>query len=231
LSVSSTFAKHPDSKLHCIDPFVDYDGYNEYRGKGEQDTNYETFISNIQKDPKLYSTPESGSSEDVDAADDIAADTDTASKELGKGKPTEKFTFYRDFSFIQLPKLLRENSYQPKYNLIYIDGNHEPEAVLEDAVLAWRLLQPNGVMIFDDYFPDTWGPLCRAVDNFVNTMVLSDKALRVSGTQSEVLNGQVFVMKKGNMETQIVENDDEDADTETDVETDAENSDIDNDDL
>ncbi|HEY4182355.1 MAG TPA: class I SAM-dependent methyltransferase [Kofleriaceae bacterium] len=37
------------------------------------------------------------------------------------------------------------------YDFAYIDGSHMTADVLEDIVLAWRLLQPNGVMILDDY--------------------------------------------------------------------------------
>ena len=37
------------------------------------------------------------------------------------------------------------------FDIIYIDGNHEPEYVLEDAVSSFRKLKVNGIMIFDDY--------------------------------------------------------------------------------
>ena len=40
------------------------------------------------------------------------------------------------------------------FDIIYIDGNHEPEYVLEDAVLSFRKLKIGGIMIFDDY---GWG--------------------------------------------------------------------------
>jgi predicted O-methyltransferase YrrM len=36
-------------------------------------------------------------------------------------------------------------------DIIYVDGSHRACDVLLDAVLAWRLLKPTGVMIFDDY--------------------------------------------------------------------------------
>ena len=39
-------------------------------------------------------------------------------------------------------------------DIIYIDGNHEPNYVLEDAVLSFRKLKSNGILIFDDY---GWG--------------------------------------------------------------------------
>lgn len=37
------------------------------------------------------------------------------------------------------------------FDLIYIDGSHFKNDVLEDAVLSWRLLKKGGLMIFDDY--------------------------------------------------------------------------------
>jgi predicted O-methyltransferase YrrM len=37
------------------------------------------------------------------------------------------------------------------YDAIYVDGSHAASDVLEDAVLAFRLLKHGGVMIFDDY--------------------------------------------------------------------------------
>ena len=36
-------------------------------------------------------------------------------------------------------------------DIIYVDGSHRACDVLMDSVLAWRLLKPAGVMIFDDY--------------------------------------------------------------------------------
>lgn len=44
------------------------------------------------------------------------------------------------------------------YDVIYIDGDHHSDQVLEDAVLAWGLLKSGGIMIFDDYLwiPPNW---------------------------------------------------------------------------
>jgi predicted O-methyltransferase YrrM len=49
-------------------------------------------------------------------------------------------------SQIEMRKLPLES-----FDFIYIDGSHMAEDVLEDAVLAWRLLKPGGLIIFDDY--------------------------------------------------------------------------------
>lgn len=40
---------------------------------------------------------------------------------------------------------------EPPFSIIYIDGSHRAEHVIEDAVLSWHLLKKGGVMIFDDY--------------------------------------------------------------------------------
>ena len=52
--------------------------------------------------------------------------------------------------------------------VFYIDGNHEPEYVLEDAVLSFRKLKTNGYLIFDDY---GWGGpdlTQKGIDAFLN---------------------------------------------------------------
>lgn len=46
-SYMKTYAKHSQTEVHCVDPWLDYDGYNEYNGK--QATNYSIFINNISK--------------------------------------------------------------------------------------------------------------------------------------------------------------------------------------
>lgn len=37
------------------------------------------------------------------------------------------------------------------FDLIYVDGSHVARDVMADALLAWPLLKPGGVLIFDDY--------------------------------------------------------------------------------
>lgn len=62
----------------------------------------------------------------------------------------------------------------PQYEMIYIDGSHTAQDVLEDAVLAWPLLATNGIMIFDDYgwnkYPQPYLNPKLAIDSFLSVM-------------------------------------------------------------
>jgi len=37
------------------------------------------------------------------------------------------------------------------FDIVYIDGSHAADDVLEDAILGWRLLKAGGLLVFDDY--------------------------------------------------------------------------------
>ncbi len=131
LSVAKTYGKHENSKLYCIDPWEDYENYNEY--KNEQKSIYQFFAENV-----YYSGHK----------DKIFIMKGYSSKEI----------------------LRFDDNY---FDIIYIDGNHNPEYVLEDAVLSFRRLKNGGVMIFDDY---GWGgEECtkKGIDAF--TSVFKDK--------------------------------------------------------
>lgn len=67
------------------------------------------------------------------------------------------------YSHSEIPK------YQDNFfDIIYIDGNHEPEYVLEDAVLSFRKLKIGGIMILMIWI---WGGpdlTKRGIDGFLN---------------------------------------------------------------
>lgn len=146
ISVNQTYAKHPDSKLYCCDPWQDYSEYPEYKGK--QDEHYTIFLNNIK-----------------------------ATEE------ESKFIIKRGFSNKIIPELNDE-----QFDIIYIDGNHEPEFVLEDAILSFRKVKIGGYLIFDDY---GWGGpnlTKRGIDAFLNGYY---KRIKLLGQQ----NTQVFVQR------------------------------------
>lgn len=55
-------------------------------------------------------------------------------------------------SSVALPELITERL---SFDLVYIDGEHTREGTLRDSVLAWPLLRPGGILLWDDYL---WEP-------------------------------------------------------------------------
>jgi predicted O-methyltransferase YrrM len=75
------------------------------------------------------------------------------------------------------------------FDIIYIDGNHQPEYVLEDGVLAYRKLKPGGLMIFDDYNYGGLDCTKRGIDAFLTAY--RDKIIYIG-----FFGGQIFLRKK-----------------------------------
>ena len=63
----------------------------------------------------------------------------------------------------------QENTGEAQFNLIYVDGDHTYEGCLTDSVNAWRLLEPGGVIIWDDYHKAhlSFPHVPQAVDRFL----------------------------------------------------------------
>ena len=145
LSVANSYGIHPESQLHCIDPWIKYDEYQEY---SDHNKIYETFLDNIEK----------------------AGEND-------------KIIVHRGFSNIEVPKF--DDNY---FDIIYIDGNHEPDFVLEDAVLSFRKLKKGGIMIFDDY---GWGGIDLTQSGIDGFLKGYHKKIIVLGLYNE----QMFIQK------------------------------------
>lgn len=79
------------------------------------------------------------------------------------------------------------------FDAIYVDGGHDAATVLLDALLAWKLLKPGGILIFDDYLWEPERPVSGrpqlAIDLFRETM----------GDELEELHAgyQVIVRRRG----------------------------------
>ena len=80
-----------------------------------------------------------------------------------------------------------------KFDLIYIDGDHRRDNVMIDSLLAWPLLNPGGVMIWDDYA--TYDPKAKpsrrpqpAIDAFLK--MKADELTILENTKE-----QMFVVK------------------------------------
>jgi Methyltransferase domain len=94
----------------------------------------------------------------------------------------------------------------PRFDLIYIDGDHNAKGVLQDMVLSWRLLKDGGILLVDDYemqATDPWhyishkefAQLPRA--NFTHPRVAIDAFLNIYRGLYEIVidNFQIGIKK------------------------------------
>jgi hypothetical protein len=74
-----------------------------------------------------------------------------------------------NMSFPALAQLIVD---QRQYDFIYVDGSHNADDALADAVMCFGLLRPGGVMLFDDYLWEDdqhyLGRCKQSIDAFVN---------------------------------------------------------------
>ena len=75
------------------------------------------------------------------------------------------------------------------FDMIYIDGNHEPEFVLEDAVLSFRKLKVGGFLIFDDF---GWGGPDMTTRGIMAFLQAYHKRVKLLGEK----NTQIFCVKE-----------------------------------
>ena len=79
------------------------------------------------------------------------------------------------------------------YAFIYIDGSHIAKDVLTDACMAWPLLKPKGLMVFDDYM---WG---NPRDALHRPKIAIDAFCNLFAEEAEIVHVgyQLVVRKKG----------------------------------
>ena len=68
-------------------------------------------------------------------------------KRFDKNLSEFSFSKIKSDSVISMRQLAKENK---KFDIIYIDGSHNGEDILSDAIEAFKLLNLNGIIIFDD---------------------------------------------------------------------------------
>lgn len=138
------------STITCIDPWTSYN--QKYDSLNSYDKNIVNKEFNDLTDGYIFSD-----------------EYETFLKNITETNKISQVNIMEGFSDVILPYLM---STQKKYDIIFIDGNHTAPYVLSDAVMSWKLLSVNGIMIFDDYLwelskPETLRPKI-AVDNFIS---------------------------------------------------------------
>lgn len=103
---------------------------------------------------------------------------------IKKNNLENKVKIMKGYSHNEVPKLQDDF-----FDIIYIDGNHQPEYVLEDGVLAFRKLKVGGFIIFDDYGWNGPDVTQRGIDAFVSAYFNRIEVLNIN------YNGQSFIRK------------------------------------
>jgi predicted O-methyltransferase YrrM len=80
------------------------------------------------------------------------------------------------------------------FDFIYIDGSHLAKDVMTDACMAWPLLKPKGLMVFDDYL---WVPNARDVLHRPKVAIDAFNNLFAEEVEIVHIGYQLIVRKKG----------------------------------
>jgi predicted O-methyltransferase YrrM len=117
---------------------------------------------------------------------------------LSKSSKRTQVVKCKTFSHRFLSSMIAD--YENKIDFIYIDGSHTAPDVLTDAVLAFKLCRPGGVIIFDDWH---WKPPQKEFENPNNTpKVAIDNFVNIHWNKIKILNtnrmigvDQLFIKK------------------------------------
>jgi hypothetical protein len=123
----------------------------------------------------LWSGPASFESGDVDMSEIEARFRRNTGLLVGKSPHPVTLEVHKGYSDLILARLLADMG-RGYFDLVYVDGSHQAPDVLADAVLGFKLLRPQGIMVFDDYLwrggDDNFGNPARspklAIDAFIN---------------------------------------------------------------
>lgn len=77
---------------------------------------------------------------------------------------TQSVSGFKEPSYQALSEMI---GFKYEFDFIYVDGSHAPDVALTDACMAWRLLKPQGIMLFDDYLYQH-EPTKVGIDGFLN---------------------------------------------------------------
>ena len=79
------------------------------------------------------------------------------------------------------------------FDVIYIDGYHKGSQVYKDFINSWKILNKDGIIIFDDYIWQFFDKIddnpCYSINQYLNKINKEAKILKVS-------NSQLFIQKR-----------------------------------
>ena len=98
----------------------------------------------------------------------------------------DDITILKGYSQIELRSLPVDS-----YDLMYVDGSHNPKDVLSDIVLSWGLLKEDGILILDDYIWHPEWPFDQtpriAIDTFISIFGNEIEVIHRKSNSTQVL--------------------------------------------
>ena len=94
------------------------------------------------------------------------------------------FTKIKDDSVVAMRKLFKQNK---SFDFIYIDGSHNGEDILSDAIEAFKILKKEGLIFFDDFLQYDKNRALQSYDGIEKFLNLYSNYLKIEYFQNNLV--------------------------------------------
>ena len=94
------------------------------------------------------------------------------------------FTKIKDDSVVAMRKLFKENK---SFDFIYIDGSHNGEDILSDAIEAFKILKKEGLIFFDDFLQHDKNRALQSYEGIEKFLTLYSSYLKIEYFQNNLV--------------------------------------------
>ena len=94
------------------------------------------------------------------------------------------FTKIKDDSVVAMRKLFKQNK---SFDFIYIDGSHNGEDILSDAIEAFKILKKEGLIFFDDFLQYDKNRALQSYDGIEKFLTLYNNYLKIEYFQNNLV--------------------------------------------
>lgn len=101
---------------------------------------------------------------------------------IKKTEKAKQVKLIEKYSYIALSELISQPKELESFDFIFIDASHDAIDVITDGCLAWKLLKPEGILIFDDY---RWQ---RFQQDFFRPKIAIDSFIKIFKSELYVLH-------------------------------------------
>ena len=94
------------------------------------------------------------------------------------------FTKIKNDSVVAMREMLKKNKF---FDFIYIDGSHNGEDILSDAIEAFKILKKNGLIFFDDFLQHDKNRVIQSYEGIEKFLSLYDKFIKIEYFQNNLV--------------------------------------------